>query len=44
MISQMYLLDKEDVPSSSVMMDIVSVIPIIKQVMNISNKLLLLGL
>lgn len=44
MTSQMYLLDKEDVPSSSVMMDIVNVIPIVKQIMNISNKLLLLGL
>ena len=43
MISQMYLLDKEDV-TSSMIMDIVSVIPIVKQIMNISNKLLLLGL
>lgn len=39
----MYLLDKEDV-TSSMIMDIVSVIPIVKQIMNISNKLLLLGL
>lgn len=43
MTSQMYLLDKEDV-TSSMIMDIVSVIPIVKQIMNISNKLLLLGL
>ena len=43
MISQMYLLDKEDV-TSSIIMDIVSVIPIVKQAMNISNKLLFLGL
>ena len=43
MTSQMYLLDKEDV-TSSMIMDIVSVIPIVKQIMNISNKLLFLGL